>query len=236
MSMSIGSLGGYGTASLYSGVNGAQRNQPRLDTTQLAENLFAKLDADQQGYFEVSDLESAFSELGTGAEISASEVFTRLDSDEDGKITENELASSLKALADELDSQYNTMRMSGMDAMGGARGMPPPPPPPSQGEDQGLTQNELTSISETTTDSQLADLLGTLASNFEAADANRDGRVTHEEAMTYQSSNSTSDASSVTSGASSNEATIMRRIMELVRAYGSEDSQPSLISSLSVTA
>jgi hypothetical protein len=65
------------------------------------------------------------------------EVFKQLDGDGDGKITQDEMTSGFKKLADELDSQFNNMRMNGhgghghhvgMEGMAGAGGMPPPPP------------------------------------------------------------------------------------------------------------
>lgn len=281
MSMSIGSVGGYGSASMYS----SQRAQQRPDPSQIADTLFSKLDTENKGYLEVSDLETAFANLDSSSDTSAGDVFGQLDGDSDGKITKEELTSGLKSLAEELDSQFSAMRMGGMQGM-------PPPPPRGEGEDQGLTQDELTSIAENSDDSRLSAMMSELASNFETADSDSDGLLTRDEAMAYQEASGTTSAESggrpergggmpppppaggegqssgdydeadsnqdgtvsaserlaylaengssetesdSSSNSTSNEAAVMRQIMELMRAYG-EQSGTSAVSSLSVTA
>lgn len=163
--------------------------QRRSNSSKMAEDLFAQLDTKGQGYLEKSDLESALSSVSSDSSASIDDVFSALDGDGDGKVTQDEMSSSLQKLADELDSQFNASRMSA------AQGGMPPPPPPEDGEDEGFTQDELSSIASSTDDSNLSELMNTLAANFEEADADGDGKVTHEEAMAYQESTSTSDTS-----------------------------------------
>jgi Ca2+-binding EF-hand superfamily protein len=271
---------------MYSGINGQrQQHGQRPDATQLAEDLFSQLDTSNKGYLEKSDFTSAFDTVDStsaSSGVSVDDVFSALDTDADGKVTQDEMTSSLKKLAEELDSQFNAMRMGGM-----------PPPPPPEASDDGLSEDELTSIAESTTDSalaeainnlvsnfdsadtdgdgkisvqeamayqasqdtssttttratedtgftqdelsaiasstsdsRLAELMNTLANDFSNADSNGDGRVTHDEAMAYQASQEDSETTTTTTVASSSdntEAAIMRRILDLMRAYASTD-------------
>jgi len=164
-----------------------------------ASTLFSQLDTSKKGYISESDLSSAFSALDTGnsnSSSSASKLFGTLDSNNDGKVTQDELASTLQSLSDQLNSQYDASRMA--SAM--SNSMPPPPPPSdNSGEDSGLTKDQLSSIASTTTDSNLASLMNTVASNFSAADSNGDGKVSSAEAMAYQQSTSSSAASTTSS-------------------------------------
>lgn len=141
------------SASSQFGMMSAQRmsHHHKPDATQMASDLFSKLDTQNKGYVEKSDLTSALSQLkaqGTESTESstADQLFTKLDGDGDGKITEDEMKSGLKQLADELDSQFNQMRMQGgMGKMGGMNGMPPPPPPEnSQGSSQDQSSSQVT--------------------------------------------------------------------------------------------
>jgi hypothetical protein len=142
-------------------------------TSQIASQLFSKLDTKNQGYIEKSDLVSAFSQIGgtSNDDTSVEDIFAALDSDSDGKVTESELSSVMSKLQDELESQFNQMRMQGMSGQSsqGMSGMPPPPP---QGEDTGFTKEELTEqLSEIdSTDSARSSLISKVVSNFEAAD------------------------------------------------------------------
>ena len=165
-----------------------------------ASSLFSKLDTSNKGYFEKSDLASALSKLdssSSNSSASVDDVFTSLDSDGDGKVTQSELSSSLQNLANELNSQYDASRMAA------AMGQMPPPPPPQGGKDEGFTKDELTSIAGSTSDSNLSNLMSTLASNFSAADTNGDGKVSAEEAMAYQESASSSTSATTTDSTAS---------------------------------
>lgn len=245
----VSSIGGYSSAS-------AAFTRP--DPSQMASKLFSKLDTKGQGYIEESDLQSAFSQVfsTTGGSDSASDatsLFKTLDSDSNGQVTESEFSSSMQKLAEALESQAFGSRMSGgMGGMGAAGGMPPPPPPQG-GDDAGFTKDELSSQLEEvgSTDSERSSLISDVVANFEAADANGDGKVSRAEAMAYQQSSSsasgsasTADAATGSTGAGGsamstalNEARMMHRLMDLMRAYGSDsDSSTTAGSSVAVSA
>ena len=212
-----------------------------LGSTSSISQLFAKLDTRSQGYLEKSDLVSAFSKIASDSSSSvADDVFAALDSDSDGKVTESEFSTTLTKLQEELDSQFNQMRMQGHGGLGpqGMGGMPPPPPPQN---DSDFTKEELSSQLEEigSSDSERSSFIANVVENFEAADADGDGKVTFAEAQAY---NSTTESASdtATSTASTNADTqVMFKIMQLLHAYGSgndDSSSSSLSSLLSVSA
>jgi Ca2+-binding EF-hand superfamily protein len=250
-------------------MSGARPQRP--DPTKMANQLFAQLDSKGQGFIEKSDLQSAFSQISgttssstassaTGSSASVDDVFSQLDADSDGKVTKDEMSSSMKKLADELDSQFNQMRMSGgmggMSGAGGPGGMPPPPPP---GGDEGLSKDELThQLSEIgSSDSKRSDLMSKVVNNFDAADTDGNGKVSFQEAMAYDQQSrtgSTTSSDNTSAAAASSESTrsrsstsndlaIMKRIMDLMQAYGSSDASgvsganatSGLLSTLSVS-
>lgn len=219
----------------------------RPSSAQMVSDLFSKLDTKNQGYLEESDLEAAFSSIATDdSSLSVSELFSQLDSDGDGKVTESEMSSSLEQLSAQLDAGFNNMRTTGMEA-----GMPPPPPPMSQSEDEGFTLEELTAQLEEidSTDSARYNLVSSIVSNFDEADADGDGKVSMQEAMTYaQSTQSTTaadssittvsavDNQSATVADDTTQAEILRRIMQLMDAYRTSDTTTaSLVSALSIS-
>lgn len=215
-----------------------------LGSTTSISQLFAKLDTKSQGYLEKSDLVSAFSKIASDSTSSTAEdVFAALDSDSDGKVTESEFSTTLAKLQEELDSQFNQMRLQGHGGHGpqGMGGMPPPPPPE---DDAGFTKEELSSQLEEIgdSDSKRSTFISNVVNNFEAADADGDGKVSFAEAQAYNGDSAgTSDASASTSGtaAASSDAQVMFKIMQLMHAYGSfnDDSSDSALSSaLSVSA
>lgn len=194
----------------------------RPDPSQMASKLFSKLDSKNQGYIEKSDLQSAFDQISangnSGNTASVDEVFKQLDGNNDGKVTKQEMSDSLTNMAEQLDSQFNSMRTSGQGGMQGMGGMPPPPPP--QGADSaGLTKDQLTDmVSETgSTDSKLTNLVN----NFDKADTNGDGKVSMQEAIAFdQAGKSSSSTSTDASSSANSEANVMRKIMQLMHAYG----------------
>ncbi|KAB2928565.1 MAG: EF-hand domain-containing protein [Dechloromonas sp.] len=199
-------------------------------TSQMASLLFSKIDTKNQGYIEKSDLASAFSQLTSDSsnDSSIDSVFATLDSDSDGKVTESELTTVLNQLHEQLDSEFNRMRMQG--------GMPPPPPPAN---DEGFTEDELKAQLEEIgdTDSTRSALISKIVDNFAAADTDGDGKVSFAEAMAYDESTQTAASSETTSTtASSSEAQVMRKIMELLHAYRSDDAGSGLSTLLSVSA
>jgi Ca2+-binding EF-hand superfamily protein len=215
----------------------------RPDPAKLAETLFSSLDTSGKGYVEIADLQAAMDSTATASgktsAVSASDVFTSLDSDSDGKVTKQEMTDSIKKLADDLETQFQSSRMShamaGMGGPGGAGGMPPPPPPPK--DDSGFTKDELSSqlSAADSTDTKRTSLLSDIVKNFDAADTDGDGKVSFQEAMNYQSTSaaaassattsssaSTSNTATATSSSStggSTEKKVMRQIMQLVAAY-----------------
>ena len=202
-------------------------------SSQMMSQLFSRLDSKSQGYIEKSDLASAFSAIsgtsGSASETSVDDVFAALDSDSDGKVTESEFASTLSELQSQLDSQFNQMRMGGMQGHGqqGMGGMPPPPPPEN---DSGFTQDELTAQLEEigSSDSQRSSLISNIVNNFDAADSDGDGKVSFKEAMAFdqsQQASTTSESSSLAASTStsstdsSSELQVMMKIMQLMHAY-----------------
>lgn len=209
-----------------------------LGSTTSISQLFAKLDTRSQGYLEKSDLVSAFSKIASDSTSSTAEdVFAALDSDSDGKVTESEFSTTLSKLQEELDGQFNQMRMQGHGGHGpqGMGGMPPPPPPEG---DAGFTKEELSSQLEDigSSDSKRSSFISNVVNNFEAADSDGDGKVTFAEAQAYNSSASSSSDSTANTAATtaSNEAQVMFKIMQLMHAYGSfsDNSSNSAASSL----
>lgn len=216
----------------------------RPDPSQMANKLFSKLDTKNQGYIEKSDLQSAFNQISGSSSSdntsSVDEIFKQLDGNSDGKITKDEMSSGMQKLADQLDSHFNSMRTSGKGGQG-MGGMPPPPPPSSGKSDSGdgLTKDQLTSISKETgsTDSKLTNLV----ENFEKADTNQDGKVSMQEAIAYDQTNQTSASTSASTESSSTkntEAKVMLKIMQLMQAYGleQESSQSGSTATLSISA
>ena len=252
---SIGSIGSSYNSSMVQGM----RRRP--DMTKMADELFSQLDTSGQGYIQKSDLQSAFDKVSSTSNSASStnsisstvdKLFSTLDTDSSGKVTKQEFSDTLTKLQSALDQQYQSGRMQkaveagGTDAMGG---MPPPPPPPS-GDGPSMTKDELTStLSQIGTSDSRSVLMSNTLQNFDNADANGDGEVSFQEALSYQQSSSSAsssvatvstDSSAASSSSSSiSEATVMMQIMKLMQAYsiGSDQSQnPNLRSSLSISA
>lgn len=220
--------------SMMQGPGGGPRGmRQRPEASEVAQQIFSKLDTDKQGYLEADDFASAISQLSRSGQssntASSDEVFSSLDSDSDGKVTQDELTSGIKSLQEQLDSQFNAMRMQGgMQGMGG--GMPPPPPGGrgGQGQDQGLDQSQLGDMATAAAESgntQAASMFSQLADNFDEADADGDGKVTFSESVAYQrqqeqtgSTGSDSSTGSV-SGSQDMQGRIAQRLMEIMRAY-----------------
>jgi len=250
---SISSLSSALSSSLLSSTQRSQRS----DATKKFDDLFAQLDTASKGYLTESDLQTALSQVASAnastssssttsssssSSASIDEIFSKLDSNSDGKVTQDELSTGLENLTQALDSQFNQMRMGG--------GMPPPP-----SDDAGFTQDQLTSQLSAigSSDSTRSDLLTKIANNFTAADTNSDGKVSFKEAMSYDQQNPTSSSSSTASNTSASSASsasstsatsstssdlaIMKRLMELMQTYASNDTgSSSLLNTLSILA
>jgi Ca2+-binding EF-hand superfamily protein len=189
-------------------MNGMQRPDP----SKMADSLFSKLDTKGQGYIEKSDLQGAFDQVSAKRASdnmpSVDDVFKTLDGDGDGKVTKQEMSDSVQKLADQLDSQYQDMRMRGK---GGGMG--------------GMSKSDISSMADSASGSA-AQVLSNLAQNFDAADTNQDGKISAQEAMAFQASNETDSSSSE---AQRGDAGVMARIMELAASYGAfgQDEQAS---------
>lgn len=238
----VSSIGSYSSASAMA--------MTRPDPSQMASKLFSKLDTKGQGFIEQSDLQSAFSQVfgdtsSASAGSDSSQLFSALDGDSDGKVTASEFSSGVQKLAEALDNQAFSSRMGGAGGMGAAGGMPPPPPPPGGAQDDaGFTKDELQSQLEEvgTTDSARSSLISSVVENFDKADTNGDGKVSASEARAYDQSTRSStsgSASGSTDGASASgqaDAVLAQRLMELMRAYGSDSTASAAGGGLSVSA
>ena len=107
----------------------------------------------------------------------------------------------------------------------------------------GFTAEELTSQLEEigSTDPMRSTLISNILENFDEADTNQDGTVSNAEAMAYAKANdittgSSGDSSTATASDSEStsvsDARIYQQIMDLMRAYGSQDTEQSFLSSL----
>jgi len=228
---SISGIGGGYSSMMTQGMGCMKRPNP----TEIANDLFSKLDTSGQGYIEKADLQNALSQASSkgnasGSSTGADDLFSHLDTNGDGKVTKQEFSDTVKKLADELDQQFQSGRMRGsMPQMGGM----PPGPPPGAGNDKGMTKEELTSAAKEVSgsDSGLASMLKDVVQNFDAADTNQDGKVTMQETLAYQQSQSTAElgnsataksgsAGATSSKSDSSEARLMMQIMKLAQAYG----------------
>ncbi|HJW25499.1 MAG TPA: EF-hand domain-containing protein [Rhodocyclaceae bacterium] len=219
----------------------------RPDPAQMASKLFAKLDTKNQGYIEKSDLQSALAQVsGSDDSAAADAVFKQFDGDSDGKITQDEMSAGFKKLAEQLDSQFQSMRMNGFGGQGGhgghggLQGMAGMPPPRG-GKDAGFTKDELTSQLQEmgSSDSKRSSLISNIVNNFDQADTDGDGKVTRREAKAFEKASSGSSSQSGTATAESSEAKIMHTIMRLMHSYGGQgqdSSQSAAAGQLSVTA
>ncbi|MFA6040970.1 MAG: EF-hand domain-containing protein [Methylophilus sp.] len=199
-------------------------------STQITNNIFSKIDTNNQGYIDKTDLTSALSKInGSNSESDSNEVFNNMDTDGDGKLTKSELSKGIESLLSQLQSNAFQSSQGGM---GGTEGMPPPPPPKSEG-DNGVTQDQASEIASSSDDSKLASLMKTVSENFEAADTNEDGKVSAQEAMAYQqkseaAGNTTSSSStSATSDSAQANNSANNIIQQLIKAYGFNESSDS---------
>ena len=178
--------------------------------------------------------------------------FEAADTDGDGKVTRSEAMEYKKSTeastaSTDDSTSTDTDTTASSDSVSSAlaslvQGMMQPPPKTEgghhggKGKDDGLTVDQMNEIASTTTDTNLADLMKTLSSNFAAADANQDGKVTRDEAMAYQEENQTT--TSATSSSDDLDTAVMKRIMELVQTYSGQSSSKaqSTLSTVSISA
>lgn len=202
-------------------------------SSQIASSLFSKIDTKNQGYIDKAELSSSSSDSNSS---STDDAFNALDSDSDGKVTKSELTKGIESLL----SSLNSSSVNGQDDAN----RPPPPdgPPPDDkgdGSDSGLTKDQMTKMASESKDSKLSSMLKDVSSNFDAADTNKDGKVSREEAMAYEKSkgdSASNSASSASENTSSNSEVAMKKIAELLAKYASDsNTQTSATSSSSVS-
>lgn len=207
MNSAICGAGGCSSA-MMGGMSGMQR----LDPSKMADKLFSKLDTKGQGYIEKSDLQSVFDQISakgaSGNKPRVDDVFQTLDVDGDGKVTKQQMSDSIQKLANQLDSQFQDMRMRG-----------------KSGGMDGMSESDIRSMADSTTGGA-SQTLSALAKNFDAADTNQDGKISAKEAMAFPASNETKSSSSE---AQSGDVGVLARIMELAASYGTftQDEQTS---------
>lgn len=206
---------------------------PKLSQEQLktdAGAVFQKLDSQQKGYLEQADFSAALSQLQQSADDEQSaEWFSQLDADQDGKLTSDEFSTAVS------EQLYNAQGKFGMPGAG-PQGMPPMGPPP--GEDEGKTVDELTAMVEelSSTDSKAAAGLQAIIDQFDSADANKDGKVTMQEAQALkQQSQSKTDSTTTANTEDSSQLRLQQTLMQLMKTYGATASQSADNSSLSVS-
>lgn len=199
MSMSISSSSSSAASAMMFSRTGGARQRP--DASQMADDLFSKLDTQNKGYLESSDLASALgSNSSSTSSASAEEVFKSLDSDSDGKLTKTELSDGLKKVQDQLESSFQAMRTKGKGDM-------PPPPPPQGGNGDADSDTDSTSSSQ--------------SASYDPADTNKDGTVSATEALAYALSNSSSTSSSSDASTSSSSTDTTASNTDIANALAS---------------
>lgn len=207
----------------------AMRGMHRPDPAKMADDLFSKLDTSGKGYIEKSDLQSALSQLSKSGSSSnssaADDMFAKMDSDGNGKVTKEEMSATIEKIAAKLDGPFPRMRMQ--DGQGEQRGIPPDGMQPPQGGDQGLSKDQLTSMSKelSSTNSERSKVISDVAANFDTVDTNGDGKVSASEARAFEKSKNSSGAGSSTdqsstASSSSSDAQFMKQMMHLLKSYG----------------
>ena len=210
--MTISSNSLYGTS--LGGTCGSCTCSCSLFCLLFAEALLTSMDSDSSGSVDSTEFSSAALALSTSDESVISDAFASLDGDGDGEISVDELSS--------LFAQGAGMA---------ARGMPPPPPPSGSAgeEDTGYTAEEITALASevSETDANLASLLTSISENFEAADANSDGKVTAAEAMAYKDASKTESTTTTTTSEATiaDEDALMKALVaQIVANYSTQNS------------
>ncbi len=221
--MNINSSSSYGVSAYESYGNSNTTSSTKMGS-KFAEALLSTMDVDSSGGVDSAEFSKAALELSSISDESAiTEAFNGLDTDKNGAIG-----------LDELTSAFESMASAGVMGMGGKPPPPPGPPPKREDEeDTGYTVGELTTLASETssTDSTLSSLLETLVSNFEAADANGDGRVTASEAMAYQES---SKEESMGVSEKKGEEDFMKGLLaQIISSYGTQNTTTQSVLNLS---
>ncbi|GGY16936.1 EF-hand domain-containing protein [Paludibacterium paludis] len=185
----------------------------RNDPAQAVNTVFSHLDTSRQGYLGQSDFTSALQKLGIGkaqADTSASQLVAALDSDGDGKITQNEMTDGLEQLAAQFDRAFNTQRTH-------RHGHHHKPGPASEAGD-GMSRNDLQNLLNALNSGQprQTGALDTLINQFDAADTDKNGKLSASEAWSFLQATQSSGTAQPPASAT---ASAIRTMMQLVSAY-----------------
>jgi len=198
----------------------------RPDPSALVDQVFSQLDTTNKGYLNKTDVQSAYDKLASSNSSSPSSstssnsasktdsVFKALDSNSDGQITKQEFKDGLQKLSDQLDAHFNNSRtkVAGQDNQTNqtqeAKG--PPPPPPSHGSNDSAGKTDSSSSASSSTSSSAT-------KSYDPADTNKDGIVSEEERLAYTQSHTPASSSTH----QNNDAEVLRRVTQLLKAYGS---------------
>ena len=222
------------------------------ERTETLDRVFSSLDTEGKGYLDADDFATAFAALGLDDSTAADsdgnltlpgveDVVAALDLDGDGKVSSDDLSEGMRSLTDSLSALQGRAETWSSEALAGV-----PPPPSSADPSTGFTQEELSRQWETlsasgATEDDGAALLASLLNQFDTADSDGDGRVSGAEAMSFsqtlgsgetenaaETAQTATTADGTASASAGSELLVMRRIMQLMNAYGSAESSESL--------
>lgn len=161
----------------------------RPDASKIASDLFAKVDSKNQGYIDKAELQATLEQASDGQSGASSEVaqfLSKIDADNDGKITKQELTDGVKQLADQLDAQFDSARVSRAES-----GMPPPQPPSSDDifasldtKNQGYLDKESLQAAFDANSTDTEANTAKVEEIFKALDADGDNKISKEEFAT----------------------------------------------------
>lgn len=185
-------------------------------SSQITQNIFSKLDTENQGYLSQEVLSSAFGTLNSGAaDEDAEALVSSIDTDSDGQITKSELSKGVENLLSQLSGSQQRPPMH-------AGGMPPPPPPGhgEKGSDElgeGVSVEQAAEIAAATDDERLSEIMTQISENFDEVDTDEDGIVSREEGMAFHEAQREASFAEANNGF---DLSAMQNVAKLIAAYG----------------
>lgn len=188
------------------------------------DQVFSTIDTKNQGFIDKTELESAFQSVApTGAASSADltkqadALFAKLDGNNDGQVSRQEFSDAVVKVSGGNDggggAQHGHVRGGGPGGPGGAQG--PGGPPPAGGRGDGDGGGGSTASTGSTSSSS--------GTNYDPADSNKDGKVSAAELAAYQATEAQKKADSGSAGQQNSNASILRTLFHLARAYAQQD-------------